>query len=152
MTIQDPSAAQTAGTAGDPAGVTTGTVAGVATGAESTQGPASQQITVRFFAAAAEAAGAEQLQLPLPSPLPSEGLVLADLIADLPQLVRAQTSGRTATDDVATASDSAPSAAPSLDRVCARSSFLVNGVRARAESTVLKPGDQLDVLPPFAGG
>lgn len=111
------------------------------------------RITVRFFAAAAEAAGAEQLQLPLPTPAPAEGVSLVDLLADLPQLVREQTFAPTAADDDAeSTSDSAPSAAPSLDRVCARSSFLVNGVRARAESTRLQPGDQLDVLPPFAGG
>lgn len=142
MTMQDPSPAQNADAASR--GATTGS-----TGAEST---GDQQITVRFFAAAAEAAGAEQLQIPLPTPLPAAGISLAELIADLPQLVRQQTLEHTADDDGAPASDTSPSAAPSLDRVCARSSFLVNGVRARAESTQVQPGDQLDVLPPFAGG
>lgn len=142
MTMQDPSPAQDAGTASHDA--TTGS-----TGPEST---GDQQITVRFFAAAAEAAGAEQLQIPLPTPLPAAGIALAELIADLPQLVRRQTAEHTADDDGAPTTVTSPSAAPSLDRVCARSSFLVNGVRARAERTQVQPGDQLDVLPPFAGG
>jgi Molybdopterin converting factor, small subunit len=35
--------------------------------------------------------------------------------------------------------------------VVARSSFLVNGIASDRE-TVLRDGDELDVLPPFAGG
>lgn len=101
-------------------------------------------ITVRFFAAAAEAAGAEQLQLEVPT----QGVGVVDLLADLPRLVRLvqqqhPSPERSARDDAAS---------PSLERVCARSSFLINGVRARAETSRVHPGDQLDVLPPFAGG
>ncbi|GAA1158257.1 MoaD/ThiS family protein [Nesterenkonia sandarakina] len=98
-------------------------------------------ISVRFFAAAAEAAGAEQLQLEVPA----QGVGVVDLLADLPRLVRQQRPlpQHPAHDDAAS---------PSLERVCARSSFLVNGVRARPETTRVHPGDQLDVLPPFAGG
>ncbi|MGJ9374285.1 MoaD/ThiS family protein [Nesterenkonia sp. CF4.4] len=106
-------------------------------------------ISVRFFAAAAEAAGAEELRLPVPA----DGVAVVDLLADLPRLVQ---DHRSAADSTAGSSAGSPQAdgasAPSLDRVCARSSFLVNGVRARAESARLHPGDQLDVLPPFAGG
>ena len=82
-------------------------------------------VTVRFYAGAAEAAGAEERQLPLSG---KQGL--DEFLARLPELIEA----------------------PSLERVCSRSSFLVNGVRTKRESGVLSPGDQLDVLPPFAGG
>ncbi|MCH8564663.1 MoaD/ThiS family protein [Nesterenkonia sp. LB17] len=95
-------------------------------------------ISVRFFAAAAEAAGVEELRLPVPA----EGVAVVDLLTELPRLVREQLS--TTTNDGAAVSG--------LERVCARSSFLVNGVRARSETARLHPGDQLDVLPPFAGG
>lgn len=111
-------------------------------------------VTVRFYAAAAEAAGAEQLHLPLPA----DGIAVVDFLADLPQAVEQQ-QGFSSDDDAASApsadgsqSGRGQSGAPSLQRVCARSSFLVNGVRARAETARLQPGDQLDVLPPFAGG
>lgn len=82
-------------------------------------------VTVRFYAGAAEAAGAEERQLPL-----SEDQGLDEFLARLPELIEA----------------------PSLERVCSRSSFLINGVRTKRESGTLSPGDQLDVLPPFAGG
>ncbi|GAA1454531.1 MoaD/ThiS family protein [Nesterenkonia lacusekhoensis] len=82
-------------------------------------------VTVRFYAGAAEAAGTEERQLAL-----SEDQGLDEFLARLPELIEA----------------------PSLERVCSRSSFLVNGVRTKRESGTLSPGDQLDVLPPFAGG
>ena len=82
-------------------------------------------VTVRFYAGAAEAAGAEERQLPL-----NEDQGLDEFLTRLPELIEA----------------------PSLERVCSRSSFLVNGVRTKRESGTLSPGDQLDVLPPFAGG
>ncbi|GAA1149734.1 MoaD/ThiS family protein [Nesterenkonia lutea] len=110
------------------------------------------QVTVRFFAAAAEAAGADQLQVRLPAPLPTGGVAVVDLLAELPRLVGDQQSAHSPDDDAASASDSTRSGALSLERVCARSSFLINGVRTRAQSARLQPGDQLDVLPPFAGG
>lgn len=102
-------------------------------------------ISVRFFAGAAEAAGAEELSLPVPA----EGIAVVDLLAELPRLVRKQQSTAESPDDN---HDDAGAAAPSLERVCARSSFLVNGVRAQPETARVHPGDQLDVLPPFAGG
>jgi FMN reductase len=42
-------------------------------------------------------------------------------------------------------------ARPELSRICAVASFLVDGRRA-SDATVLGPGAQVDVLPPFAGG
>lgn len=102
-------------------------------------------ITVRFFAAAAEAAGAEELRLPVPA----EGVAVVDFLTELPRMVRERGS---AADGSAGGPDDDDASSPSLERVCARSSFLVNGVRARAEGARLHPGDQLDVLPPFAGG
>ncbi|MBO0595004.1 MoaD/ThiS family protein [Nesterenkonia sp. E16_7] len=98
-------------------------------------------IHVRFFAAAAEAAGAQELRLPVPA----EGIAVLELLADLPRMVREQG----ASTDAGAGSDAT---APSLEKVCARSSVLINGVRARTETSRVRPGDQLDVLPPFAGG
>lgn len=105
----------------------------------------STEITLRFFAAAAEAAGAESLRLPL-----EDEMSLPTLRAELPRLLAAR---------VAAPSSEAPSsAAPSLETVLPRCSFLVDGVRARAEASattpaaVLRGGETVDVLPPFAGG
>lgn len=109
-------------------------------------------VSVRFFAAAAEAAGAEELRLPVPT----EGVAVVDLLAELPRLVRQQQEVTTTSSSSTTTSPrdrhDDDAAAPSLERVCARSSFLVNGVRADAQTAQMHPGDQLDVLPPFAGG
>lgn len=98
-----------------------GTTPGTVTGGMVTVGT----VTVRFYAGAAEAAGAEERQLPL-----NEEQGLDEFLTGLPHLIEA----------------------PSLERVCSRSSFLINGVRTKRESGTLSPGDQLDVLPPFAGG
>jgi molybdopterin synthase sulfur carrier subunit len=101
------------------------------------------EISVRFFAAAAEAAGAEELHLQVPA----DGVAVVALLTDLPRLVREQQSAAAHREEPQGDDDAA-----SLERVCARSSFLINGVRTRAETAWLRPGDQLDVLPPFAGG
>jgi molybdopterin converting factor small subunit len=45
-----------------------------------------------------------------------------------------------------------PAGTPSLERILARSSFLLNEVAVRDRATVLSDGDVVDVLPPFAGG
>jgi molybdopterin converting factor small subunit len=47
---------------------------------------------------------------------------------------------------------SPPAGTPTLERILARSSFLLNEVAVRDRSTVLADGDVVDVLPPFAGG
>ncbi|WP_010524760.1 MoaD/ThiS family protein [Nesterenkonia sp. F] len=100
-------------------------------------------ITLRFFAAAAEAAGVESLRLPL-----EDAISLPALRDELPRLL----AERTEREAVA-----APSSdAPSLETVLPRCSFLVDGVRAGttegAGATVLRGGETVDVLPPFAGG
>jgi sulfur-carrier protein len=94
-------------------------------------------VTVRLYAAAAEAAGTHQLSLGLSSsPMP-----LQQLITQLNE----------------TATEAAPPVAdggrgPSLERVCAQSSFLINGTRAPVSGGQVRIGDVVDVLPPFAGG
>jgi len=45
-----------------------------------------------------------------------------------------------------------PAGTPPLDRILARSSFLLNEVAVRDRTTVVSAGDVVDVLPPFAGG
>lgn len=105
----------------------------------------STEITLRFFAAAAEAAGAESLRLPL-----EDEMSLPTLREELPRLLAARAA--------APASEAPSSDAPSLETVLPRCSFLVDGVRTRAEASattpaaVLRGGETVDVLPPFAGG
>ena len=95
---------------------------------------------VRYFAAAAQAAGItdEHLDL-LELPGATLGSVLEHLAARTPA--------------------SAPVAdgpllrrTTSLGTVLARCSFLVNGTSEQDKTRLLHPGDELDVLPPFAGG
>ena len=80
-------------------------------------------VTVRFFAAAEEAAGEAETTLPI-----AEGETLGGL---LDGLVRAK---------------------PSLAGVLPTCSYLYNGVAARGLSLRLSPGGVVDVLPPFSGG
>ncbi|MDO2932958.1 MoaD/ThiS family protein [Paeniglutamicibacter sulfureus] len=95
---------------------------------------------IRYFAAAAQAAGTTEERLDL---LQLPGATLGTVIEHL--------------------AANAPSAAPvpdgpllrrttSLATVLGRCSFLVNGVSEQDKDRVLRPGDELDVLPPFAGG
>ena len=81
-------------------------------------------VTVRYFAAARAAAG-----------LPSENVDINDgaAVAD-------------ALDTIAARHGEA------LRRVLSASSFLLDSVAVRDHATPLRPGAELDVLPPFAGG
>ena len=80
-------------------------------------------ITVRFFAAARAAAGAETIDLRLES-----GATVADAVREL----RGQSDEMTL--------------------VLRKCSFLCDGVAVRDQATALHPHQTLDVLPPFAGG
>jgi molybdopterin synthase sulfur carrier subunit len=105
-------------------------------------------LRIRYFAAAAQAAGTTEERLDLNefrgltdhagTPSATLGAVLEHLAARTPAaavsegpLLRRTTS---------------------LGTVLARCSFLVNGVSVQDHARELRPGDQLDVLPPFAGG
>lgn len=79
-------------------------------------------VTVRFFAAARQAAGAPEATC-APGTLQSLG---RELIERFPQ----------------------------LDPVLPRCSFLVNGVAAHGDpgAVTIQDADEVDVLPPFAGG
>src|ERR687890_107327 len=81
-------------------------------------------VTVRYFAAARAAAG-----------LPSEDIDIRD--------------GATVADEAETISrrHGGP-----LRKGLAACSFLVDSVAVRDRTTPLRPGAELDVLPPFAGG
>lgn len=81
------------------------------------------QVTVRFFAAARAAAGAEVEAVSL-----QPGTTVADLVDQL--------SERNA----------------ELAKVLKRCSFLCDGFAVRDTATTLAPGQTVDVLPPFAGG
>jgi molybdopterin converting factor small subunit len=81
------------------------------------------QVTVRYFAAARAAAGAESESVIL-----RPGTTVADLVKRL-----AARGTRLAT-------------------VLSRCSYLCDGIAVRDETKALQSGDTIDVLPPFAGG
>jgi sulfur-carrier protein len=81
------------------------------------------QVTVRYFAAARAAAGAESEALVV-----RPGTTVAELVERL-----AVRGSRLAT-------------------VLERCSYLCDGIAVRDETTPLRTGDTIDVLPPFAGG
>jgi molybdopterin converting factor small subunit len=81
------------------------------------------QVTVRYFAAARAAAGAESESVIL-----RPGTTVADLVKRL-----AVRGTRLAT-------------------VLSRCSYLRDGIAVRDETKALRSGDTIDVLPPFAGG
>ena len=81
------------------------------------------QVTVRYFAAARAAAGAE-----------SETVVLR------PGTTVAELVGRLA------------SRGTRLATVLSRCSYLCDGIAVRDETAALRSGSTIDVLPPFAGG
>ena len=81
------------------------------------------EVTVRFFAAARSAAGAESDSLTL-----APGATVAELVSEL-----------------CCRSDE-------LAHVLQRCSFLCDGVAVRNRAITLQSGQIVDVLPPFAGG
>ena len=81
------------------------------------------EVTVRFFAAARAAAGAETDSLTL-----GPGATVAELVSEL-----------------CCRSDE-------LAHVLQRCSFLCDGVAVRNRAITLQSGQIVDVLPPFAGG
>lgn len=81
------------------------------------------QVTIRYWAAAKEAAG-----------VPEETVAAATL----GDAIEVAVANR-ASDD-------------RLRNVLKRSSFLVNGTRVKAAETPLEEGAVIEILPPFAGG
>lgn len=82
------------------------------------------RVTVRYFAAARAASGIDEEPMTLPG-----AATVADVL------------------DAAVASHG-----EELKRVLARCSYLRNAVAIHDTATELVDGDQVDVLPPFAGG
>lgn len=80
-------------------------------------------ITVRFFAAARDAAGADSAAMTL-----NEGATVADVVRKL--------CGQS----------------DKMILLLQKCSFLCDGVAVRDRTTVLRAHQTLDVLPPFAGG
>ena len=89
-------------------------------------------VTVRFYAAAAEAAGTKEISVPLGT----ESVTLNEFLESLPK----------------SAPGTVDSGGRSLSGVCGYSSFLINSVQASPSQAHLTAGDTLDILPPFAGG
>ena len=88
-------------------------------------------MNVRYFAAARAAAGVDEEHFNLPADATVSTLLAAVLAVERPE---------------------PPAGTPPLARLLSRSSFLLNEVAVRDRAAVLRPGDVLDVLPPFAGG
>ena len=82
-----------------------------------------ETITVRYFAAARAAAGSDSEELTV-----RPGATVAELVDGL--------GGRS----------------QELARVLVRCSFLCDGVAVRDQAHLLRAGNTIDVLPPFAGG
>lgn len=82
------------------------------------------RITVRYYAGARAAAGADEESLELPG-----GASVADAISAL-------RAGRST----------------ALNRVLDAASYLVDGIAVRNKAVTISDGSRLDVLPPFAGG
>ena len=80
-------------------------------------------VTVRYFAAARAAAGAESETITM-----RPGATVAELVDGL--------AGRDTR----------------LLTVLSRCSYLCDGIAVRDDSVILRAGDTIDVLPPFAGG
>lgn len=80
-------------------------------------------VTVRYFAAARAAAGAESETVIVPDGAGVAGL--AEALADRNER---------------------------LATVLGRCSFLRDGIAVRDPAAALRPGETIDVLPPFAGG
>lgn len=94
--------------------------------AQPLEDPGEVRVTVRFFAAAHAAAGAESEIVTLRS-----GATVAELVDGL--------AGRN----------------PHLSTVLSRCSYLCDGVAVRDDAATVRPlrsGQTIDVLPPFAGG
>ena len=91
--------------------------------AEAPVEPDGIQVTVRYFAAARAAAGAESESLIL-----RPGTTVAELVERL-----------------------AVRGSP-IANVLSRCSYLRDGIAVRDVTAALHPGDTIDVLPPFAGG
>lgn len=93
-------------------------------------------MNVRFFAAAAAATGIEEQRVDLAELRWSGPFTLADLSTLLEDSFPVSASAST----------------PPLSELLTRCSYLLNEVAARDLRVELKPGDVVDVLPPFAGG
>lgn len=94
-------------------------------------------VLVRFFAAAQASAGVAQTtvhwqQLDHDGAVTTLGALQRQLLAAYPTSASPHT--------------------PALSVVFAQSSFLINGRATRDQTTVLSPGAEVDILPPFAGG
>ena len=99
---------------------------------------------IRYFAAAAQAAGTTEEHLDLEDLAIDGSPVTLEMVLDTLSLREPAAEPVT--------SGLLVRRTTSLGTVLARCSFLINGISVQDMDRVLSPGDELDVLPPFAGG
>lgn len=104
---------------------------------------------IRYFAAAAQAAGITEERLDIHE-LPGAPGMTATASTTLGTVLEHLTARAPATAPVS--DGPLLRRTSSLGTVLTRCSFLVNGVSEQDRARALRPGDELDVLPPFAGG
>ncbi|PQZ92871.1 molybdopterin synthase sulfur carrier subunit [Arthrobacter sp. MYb227] len=99
---------------------------------------------IRYFAAAAAAAGTKEEQFDLADLAGTQGPVT------LGQVLEALSAREPAAEPVS--SGVLVRRATSLATVLSRCSFLINGTSVQDHEHILAATDELDILPPFAGG
>lgn len=90
-------------------------------------------VTVRYFAAARAAAGVSEETLPVPAAFEADGK--PDPLTSVGAVAAAVRERH-----------------PDLVRVLPRCSYLLDEVAVHGPATLVRHGQVLDVLPPFAGG
>jgi len=95
--------------------------------------PPTVAVTVRYFAAARAAAGLTEETLPVPAA--SEATGKPDALTSVGSVLAAIGQRH-----------------PGLTAVLPRCSFLLDEIAVHGPATVVRDGQVLDVLPPFAGG
>ena len=95
--------------------------------------PPTLAVTVRYFAAARAAAGLTEETLPMPAEFDAVGK--PDAVTSVASVLAAVGERH-----------------PGLTAVLPRCSFLLDEIAVHGPATVVRDGQVLDVLPPFAGG
>ncbi len=102
-------------------------------------------VTIRYFAAARAAAGIQEERLFVPTDSLAQGV-------SNPPPVNGKGAGGAHSTVEKLLDIAADRHGPGLARVLARCSFLLDEVAVHGRQTLVRDGQVLDILPPFAGG